>query len=452
MTRLRAFVNCRVLTLAFLVVLSVLGGQGWALEVQQVQSPRGISFWLYEDHGTPVTSIDFAFVGAGATADANDKQGVASLAAGTMDEGAGPFNSLAFQKRMDDLGAGVSFRAGRDHFSGTLTSLSATMPQSIEMLRLALTAPRFDRDALQRIKGQILSILARDAQNPNTIAARHWMAQSFPGHGYGRPVRGTQASVGALTRSDLTAFVATRLGHNNVRLSVVGDVTPAEAGRLIDRAFGDLPAVALRETTVEIKPAATGTDMISLPIPQTILQFGMPGILRDDADFLPAYVLNHILGGGSFSSRLMIEVREKRGLTYGIGTGLAPYQQAGTIMGSFATKNESAGQAMEIVRDVIADIAANGVTADELAKAKQYLIGAYPLRFDSNDKIAGQLLGLQLAGLDPNYFVERNDLIAAVTLDDLRRVATRLLKVDQLYVVAVGQPTGLDAQPHQQPQ
>ncbi len=444
MTRLRALINCRTVTLALLLCLAVLNGQAFALDVQQVKSPKGIDFWLYEDHGTPVTSIDFAFVGAGAAADALDQQGVASLAAGTMDEGAGPFDSLAFQKRMDDLGAGVSFRAGRDHFSGSLTSLSATMPQSIDMLRLALTAPRFDKDTLVRIKGQIVSILARDAQNPNSIAARHWMAQSFPDHGYGRPVRGDEASVRSLSKADLQQFVETRLGRNNLRLAVVGDVTAEEAGRLIDRAFGDLPEVDLAPPGDQITPAKTGTDVIDLPIPQTILQFGMPGILRDDPDFLPAYVMNHIMGGGSFSSRLMIDVREKRGLTYGIGTGLSPYQQAGTLMGSFSTKNESAGQAMELVRNVIADMAENGVTQDELTAAKQYLIGAYPLRFDSNGKIASQLLGLQLAGLEPDYFNERNDLIAAITLDDIRRVATRLLRVDQLYTVAVGQPVGLD--------
>lgn len=434
---------CRVLSLALIAFLFVLNGHARAIDVQVVTSPGGIHFWLYEDHGTPITSIDFAFVGAGAVADADGKEGIASLAAGTMDEGAGPLPSLAFQKRLDSLGAGLSFRAGRDNFSGTLTSLSATMPQTIDLLRLALVAPRFDKDAVARIKGQIGSILARDAQNPNSIAARDWMAQAFPDHGYGRPVRGTPESLSGLTRSDLDKFVTTRLGRNNLRLAIVGDVTADEAGALVDQAFGHLGLVVLPDPAPGLDLVAQGTQVIDLPIPQTILQFGMPGLLRDDPDFLPAYVMNHVLGGGSFSSRLMVEVRKKRGLTYGIGTGLVPYKQAGLLVGSFATKNESAGEAMALVRAAIKDIAANGVTPEELATAKQYLIGAYPLRFDTNDKIAGQLLGLQLAGLGPSYFAERNDLIAAIALDDIRRVAARLLHEDRLFVVAVGQPVGL---------
>jgi len=433
---------------ALLVGLLVcVPGLARAIDVQTLTSPDGISFWLYEDHGTPITSIEFAFQGAGAAADGESQQGLANLVSGLLDEGAGPYNSLAFQKQLDDLGASIGYSAGRDSFSGSFTSLSATLGQSINLLHLSLTAPHFDREAVDRIKRQIAAGIARSEQNPNAIAANAWRAAAYPGHGYGRPVAGTVETLSSLGQTDLKRFMRERLTKTDLVIAVVGDITGDEAGRIIDRVFGGFPEnetpSAFDDEAITI--AASGTVVIDYPSPQTVLQFGLPGLLRDDPDFLAGYVMNHILGGGSFSSRMMQEIREKRGLTYGVGTGLAPYRQAGILSGGLATKNESAGEALDLVREIITLMAAKGVTDKELADAKNYLIGAYPLRFDSNAKIASQLLGLQLAGFAPSYFAERNDLIAAISQTDVARVAKRLLRDDLLFVVAVGQPVGIDA-------
>jgi zinc protease len=323
--------------------------------------------------------------------------------------------------------------------------LTENRAATLELLRAALEEPRFDEDAVERVRGQLLSSLRSDETDPDRIAGRAFYAQAFAGHPYASPVDGTLQSVGGLDAADVRAAHRAALVRDRLMLAVVGDITPEELAPLLDEVFGGLPESGTPLPPVAEARAPGTVSVIDLDIPQSVVVFGHGGIARDDPDFIPAFVLDHIIGGGGFGSRLMNEVRERRGLTYGIYTYLAPDDFGWLYLGRFSSANARAGEAIGLVREEWARVAAEGVTEQELEDAKRFLTGAYPLRFDGNSRIAEQLLGLQTAGLGLDYVNERNDLVEAVTLEDIRRVAARLLHPERLTFVVVGRPEGVEA-------
>jgi len=239
----------------------------------------------------------------------------------------------------------------------------------------------------------------------------------------------------------LGASYGVRVGAH---IGVVGDISAAELAPLLDRLLGGLRNEPVEELPMTEFKGPPGVTVIDLDVPQSVAVFGHAGILRDDPDFIPAYVLNYILGGGGFASRLTVEVREKRGLSYSVYSYLAPRDRAGLHLGGVATANASMKDSIAVIKDEWRKMAENGVTAEELDKAKRYLTGAYALRFDSNSKIANILVGVQAAGLPIDYTEIRNSLVEAVTLDDIKRVAKRIMKPDELSIVVVGRPEGLE--------
>jgi zinc protease len=428
--------------LALLVALALPARA--AIEITEVTSPGGITAWLYADDTIPILTIEASLRG-GASLDPDGKEGVVRLMTALLEEGAGDLDATAFAEAREGLAARMGFDAGRDAVSISVDMLSENRDATLDLLRLALTEPRFDPDAVERVRAQALSSLRADETDPRTLASRTFYAAAFPGHPYARPVDGTLESVAALTEADLREAHARVLTRDRLMVSVVGDITAEELGPVLDRLFRGLPATG-PELPPVVQPAlAGGTTIIDLDIPQSVVMFGHGGLMRDDPDFIPAFVLDHILGGGGFGSRLTEELREKRGLTYGIYTWLAPGDFGALYMGSFSTANANAGEALELVRAEWARMAEAGVSEAELEDAKRYLTGAYPLRFDGNARIAGQLIGLQTAGLDIDYVNIRNDLVEAVTREDIARVAARLLDPAALTTVIVGRPEGLPA-------
>jgi zinc protease len=235
------------------------------------------------------------------------------------------------------------------------------------------------------------------------------------------------------------------LARDRIFIGAVGDITPEELGLMLDELLGDLP-----ETGAPLPPQAevsipSGTTVVDFPTPQSVAIFAQKGISQKDDDFFAATVLNQVLGGGSFESRLMTEVREKRGLTYGVYSYLVPMDLAETWQGSVSSANDRIGQAMDVIKDEWAKAAAEGVTQQELDDAKTYITGSYPLRFDGNQTIASILVGMQMIDLPIDYIATRNDKVEAVTLDDVKRVADDLLDPDGLAFVVVGQPEGIEA-------
>jgi zinc protease len=416
-----------------------------ATEIQEVTSPGGITAWLVEEHALPFIVIEAAWEG-GTLQDPSDKTGLGYMMAGLLNEGAGDLDSQAFQGEMERLATSISFGASRDSLSLSFKTLTQNRNEAQELLRLSLTDPRFDQDAIERIRGQLKVAIIRDAESPDKIAADAWYATALADHPYTRPSKGTLETIAAITREDLAAHCIRLLAKDNIKIAVVGDIDPESLKTLLDDVFGGLPDTSpLPEVAqAEVNPLAQ-LQIIQRDMPQSVVLFGHAGIARDDDDFVPAYVMNYILGGGGFSSRLMTEVREKRGLAYSVATYLYPLRHAALFIGQVATENERVSESLDVIRSEINRLAAEGVTDKELADAKTYLTGSYPLRFDTNDKIAGQLVAIQEADLGIDYITRRNGLIEAVTKEDIKRVAERLLGSDNLIVTVVGQPQGLEA-------
>ena len=413
-----------------------------ATNIERVVSPGGIEAWLVRDATIPLVAMDFAFTG-GANQDPEVKPGVSYLTAALLDDGAGELDAKAFAQRIEENAVQLRFSSGRDNFQGSVRLLRDRMDQGLDLLRLALTQPRFDNDALERVRAQAVSSLRRETTNPNSISNRVWWKTAFPSHPYGRPTNGTLESVPTITREDLRDYHSRVLTRATLKVAVVGDIDAATLGPLLDRVFGALPAKGQLNTLPPARIQDVGRRIVvDLDVPQAVLSFGGQGLARKDPDFIPAFVVNHILGGGSFSSRLYNEVREKRGLAYGVSSYLLPLDRAALFTGGTQTSNDSAGEALKIIEAEIRRMASEGPTEDELAKAKAYLKGSFPLRFDTSSKIASQLLQIQIEDLGIDYINKRNSLIDAVTIQDARRVAKRLADGGML-VTVVGRPKDL---------
>ncbi|MEM8689234.1 MAG: pitrilysin family protein [Pseudomonadota bacterium] len=430
-----------------LIVLSQLSlvSKAEAIEIQDVKSPGGISAWLVEDSSIPLITMRFAFQGGWAN-EPEAKQGSTHFLAGMLDEGAGEMTSKQFQTRQAELNMKLSFRARADHFYGSFQALTRHLDDSVDLFAAALNTPRFDQVPFERIRNQIILNIKSNDQDPERIASKEWLKLMFANHPYGRTRRGTQESLMALTPEDLRNVTKRLFARKGLKIAVVGDIKAEQLGKLLDRVFGQLPkdggVVKLKEAEVMAKPAV---QIIDRNIPQSVIQFGHSGIKRDDPEFIPAYVLNFILGGGGFGSRLTEEIREKRGLTYSVYSYLSPYDHGALFVGAASTQNARAGETVNLIRSELERMAKDGPTAKELKDAKTYMTGSYALRFDTSRKIAGQLLAIQVDNLGADYVKNRNDLINAVTLDDLKRLAKRLLKPGELVMTIVGKPEGVEA-------
>ncbi len=413
-----------------------------ALEIQDLRSPGGAVFWLVEEPSIPIVALEISFAG-GARLDPEGRAGLANMMAGLIEEGAGDLDAVGFAKARDDLSARLGFSAGRDTMEVSARMLVETLEPSVALLATALASPRFDPEPVGRVRAQILSIIAESGTEPGAVAAKAWYAGAFPDHPYGRPTDGTAESVAAITRDDLVAARARLLTRANARIAVVGAIDASRAGRMVDTVLAGLeqgtPLVS--ERTGDTPPP--GLRVIELDVPQSAAVFGHAGLARDDPDFISAYVMNYVLGGGGLGSRLMEEVREKRGLAYSVYAYLSVRDETALYLGAVQTANERMAESLEVIKAEWARMAAEGIAAEELDRARRYLTGAFPLRFDSNAKIANYLVFMQEENLGIDYLERRNGLIEAVTLEDVKRVAARLLKPSSLSIVVVGQPTGL---------
>lgn len=414
------------------------------IDIQEITSPGGIEAWLVEENSIPFTAIELVFDG-GASLDLPGKRGATNLMMGLIEEGAGDLTAREFQQQREALAASFSFDTFDDSVTVSAVFLTENRDEAIALLREALINPRFDQDALDRVRAQVLAGIRSDANNPNRIASAALDAAAFGDHPYGSTINGTETSVAALTREDILTAHRNALVTSRVHVGAAGDISGADLGELIDGLIGDLPAEGPQLPSDVDFGLEGGITVVPYATPQSVALFGHSGIERDDEDFFAAFILNEILGGRGVESRLFREVREKRGLTYGVSTFLVPKDYAEMYLGSVASANDRIAQAIDVIRDEWVLMASEGITQEELDAAKTYLTGAYPLRFDGNAEIAGILVGMQSVDLTPDYVANRNDFVNAVTLDDVNRVAAELLDPEGLHFVVVGEPVGLDA-------
>jgi zinc protease len=410
--------------------------------IQRVVSAGGIEAWLIEEYAVPLIAVEMSFAG-GTAQDPKGKSGLTNFMAGMLDEGAGPYDAAAFQEQLDEHAISLRFSESRDEVGGSLKTLVRHADKAFELLRLALTEPHFEATALERVRAQILSGLKRKANDPNSLSSKAWFGKAFAGHAYALPDEGIAKNLMGISSDDLRAVAKRLLARSNLKISVVGAIDARRLADELDRIFGSLPKKADLKPIAAITAMGLGeVEVIDLDIPQSTLRFGMPGLLRKDPDFVAATVMNHILGGGSFTSRIWQEVREKRGLAYSVSTGLYPYKSAGLFFGGTATKNERAKEALDVIRAEIAKMATKGPTTEEIIKAKSFLTGSFALRFDTSTKIANQLTSMQVEDLGIDYIARRNAMFEAVSTADARRVAKRLLAPGEMLVTVAGRPTG----------
>ena len=425
-----------------LLALPLLAAPALATTIERVVSPGGIEAWLVHEPAVPMIAIDFAFVG-GAAQDAPGKGGTASLVASLLDEGAGDLDAKTFHARLERKAIELGFQAERDTLRGTLRTLTENKDEAFEYLRLAVTQPRFDQSDVEVIRAQMLSMLRRATTSPTDIANLRWWQVAFADHPYGRPVNGTLESVPTVTIADLKDYTHRVLARENLKVAVVGDIDAETVKVMLDRVFGGLPAQPELKPVANVSPQGLGRRIVvKVDVPQAVVAFGGPGIARKDPDFIAAYIVNHILGGGAFSSRLYQEVREKRGLAYSVYDSLVWLNHSALFLGGTATRADRAGETLDVIDKEIHRLANEGPTADELAKAKAYLNGSFVLNLDTSSKIAALLVQLQLDGLGIDYFTRRPEMINGVTLEDARRVAKRMLDSGMLVTVA-GRPEGI---------
>ena len=415
------------------------------IEIQEVTTPGGISAWLVEEPSIPFVALELRFKGGGSL-DAPGKRGATNLMVGLLEEGTGEMDARAFARELESLAASFDYDTFDDTISVSAKFLTDTTDAAMALLRGSLVAPAFNQVAIDRVKAQVLSGLASDQSDPDKIAGRTFDRLAFGDHPYATSLDGTRDSVMALSREDIVAAHAAAFARDRVYVSAVGDISAEELSALLDELLGDLP-----ETGAPLPGTAPfllegGLTVEPFDTPQSVVLFGHRGLERDHPDFLAAYVINEVFGGSGLTSRLMSEVREKRGLTYGVYSYLVPKDHAALVMGSVASANNRVAETIAVIREEWAKLGQDGLTAEELAAAKTYLTGAYPLRFDGNGPIANILIGMQMDGLGPEYVTERNALVEALTLDEVNRVAAELYDPEALHFVVVGQPEGLETQ------
>lgn len=428
--------------LAALLAIVVTQPARAAVDIVEVTSPGGITAWLVEEDSIPFVALEIRFKG-GSALDAPGKRGAINLMTGLLEEGAGDLDARGFAEARESLAASYGFDVFNDALSVSARFLNENRDEAVDLLRSALVETRFDEDALDRVRAQVISGIRSAENDPNDIASDTFARLVYGDHPYGSDDSGTVESVTALTREDMFEARDRVIARDRLYVGAAGDISPEELGRLLDDLFAGLPETGA-EMPEEAEVASDGfIEVVSLDVPQSVAFFGHEGIPRDDDDFFPAFLLNEAFGGSGRQSRLSEEVREKRGLTYGIGTYLVDYDYADMILGQVASANEVVGEAIDVVKDEWARVADEGITEEELASIKTYLTGAYPLRFDGNGPIARIMVGMQMQGLPIDYINTRNDKVNAVTMEDIQRVAPRLYDPEALKFVVVGQPAGL---------
>jgi zinc protease len=431
--------------LAWLTLPLLVTTANAATKIQRIVSPGGIEAWFVQDATVPLVALEFAFKG-GAAQDPADKPGVSNMMADLLDEGAGELDSNAFHERLERRAIQMNFSVGRDAVRGSLRMLAENRDEAFDLMRLALTQPRFESEAVERIRAQIISELHRESTTPNAVASRAFWQLAFPDHPYGKPSDGTIESVPTIQASDLHDYARRALAKDRLKIAVVGDIDAVTLGKFLDQTFGDLPAKA----DLPPVPSAVATTppkrvSVALDVPQTVVLFGGPGLMRDDPDFMAGYVVNHILGGGSLSSRMYKDIREQRGLVYSVSESLIWLNQSAVFAGTTATRADRASATIAAVEDEVRRMAQDGPTQKELDDAKSYIEGSQMLSLDTSSKIASVLVQYQLDNLGIDYIEKRNGLFQAVTLDDAKRVAKRLWG-NGLLTVVVGRPVEATAQ------
>ena len=427
--------------LVFVISVFVHSTSGHAMDVKKVVSKNGIIAWLVNDKSQPLISVSFAFRGAGFVTDPRRKDGLAKVVSRLLAEGAGKLRSLDYQRALEESTAEISFSAGQDHFVGRIRTIKNEQENAFKLLRMALISPRFDLEALERVRSQMLAVIRKNMENPNYLSSLAWVEAAFYGHPYAKLGTGTVETINRLKRVDLTSFVKNRFTRDRLVIGVAGDISAVTLKYLLDDVFGKLSLIGKKFDISEIQPfTSEKLIVVQKPIPQSVIVLGHKGLKRNDPDWYAGLLATEVLGGSGFNSRLYKGIREKHGLAYSVYSYLKPMQYSTVLMGRVATTNQKVGRTLKLITGQWQAIRKRGITAVELKDAKNFINGSFPLRLRSTRSIANILLGIQLAKLGEAYLNRRRSLINSVSLGQANRVASQLFKENELLTVVVGNP------------
>ena len=402
-------------------------------------TPNGLTVLVVEQHALPIVHLQ-ATIRAGASQDPADKAGIANLVTSLLDEGTTSRSAVQIAEQIEFLGASLSTRTEADYSSASLRILKKDLARGAEIFADILLHPAFPEREVERVRRQVLGQIMGEQDEPETIASKAFHGLVFEGHPYRWPVVGTETTLPTITRSDLLGFYQREYLPNQTIFVLVGDLTVEEAKTLVATHFagwatGPSPA---RQAGVPKPVAKPVSRLIDKDLTQATIMLGHVGISRANPDFYAVTVMNYILGAGGFSSRLMDSVRDNQGLAYGIHSAYEANVVPGAFLVSLQTRNASASQALTSVIKELQQIRQSPVTDQELSEAKSYLIGSFPLRFDTTAKLADVLSLVELHGLGLDYFSDYPKRIGQVTKDEILQVARQYLHPDQYALVVVG--------------
>ncbi len=402
-------------------------------------TPNGLTVLVVEQHAFPIVQIQ-ALVKTGSVQDPPEKAGLANLVAGLLDEGTTTRNATQLAEQIEFVGGALEAKATHDFTTASARVLAKDTELGFELLADIVVLPSFPEPELERVKKLILGEIITQKDDPGAVAGKAFSRLVFDGHPYSWPVNGTEETLPAISRADVQAFHAREYLPNQTIVAVVGDVTVDRARALVDKYFGSWQK-GPTPTRTAATPAAIAKPVVKLidkELTQTTLVLGHVGISRTNPDFYAVTVMNYILGAGGFSSRLMDAIRDKQGLAYGVMSQFEPRAVPGPFLVSLQTRNAMANQALTCVLKELTGMKAAPVSAKELSEAKAYLIGSFPMRFDTTHKLAEVLCQVEFFGLGLDYFTQYQTWIGKVTAEDVLRVAKQYLHPDRYALVAVG--------------
>jgi len=437
---------------AVLVCAAVLFGPKFALATIPVQhwtQPGGAEVYLVESPAVPMLDVQIDF-DAGSRRDPPQKAGLAGLTAGLLEKGvraAGDATALdenALGEAWADLGAEFGAGATSDRMSFSLRTLTepALLDKAVALAARQIAEPAYPEAVWQRERQRLVAALKESYTRPGSVIGRAYTQAVYGGHPYG--YEATEATLDSINVADLQAAHAAGVVACRARVSLVGAVTRVQADAIAARLLGRLPAVACASlaplpAVPEVPPLAQARELrIPFDAAQAHVLIGQPGFRRADPDYFPLTVGNYILGGGGFVSRLTSEVREKRGLTYGVSSGFTPGLHAGSFTVGLQTRPDQAAQAVQITRQVLQDFVAGGPTAAELKAAKDNLVGGFALRIDSNRKLLANLASIAWHGLPLDYLDTWTQQVEKVSVADIRAAFARKVQPDRMLTVILG--------------
>lgn len=429
----------RVKPLLF-VVLFVTAGLAQAMpKIEHWSTENGAR--VYYVHAPQLPMVDVQVVFDGGSARDESKPGRAVLTNALLAEGAGGLDTDAIARRFEDVGASFSNDSLRDMaFVGVRTLTEpALMKQAIDTAALVLTQPDFPQAAIDRERSRLLVALRRQEQSPGAIAEKAFFRALYDKHPYAHPPLGTEESLNALSRDDLRTHYQRYYVARNAVVAIVGDVDRITAQRLAETLVGRLPA-GERAPALPAVPARSAREVVNIPFPsaQTHILVGQPGVRRDDPDYFALYVGNHVLGGGTFTSRITKAIREDRGFAYSAYSAFSPMAVEGPFQVGLQTATANADEALKVLRETLTEFVSKGPTAAELKASKKNITGGFPLRIDSNSDIVQYLAVIGFYGLPLDYLEKFNARVEAVTVEQIRDAFQRRIHPDTMVVVSVG--------------